>query len=71
MMYTIEDIAVPEFDLLLQSKDEAQIETFAVLLNDVWKKRYEKNEFAKPACRVKNKHGEVVATTHCSFYLKV
>ena len=69
--YVIEDLSVPEFDVLLKSKDKAQIGTFAAMISKFWTGKFEEHNLQKPNCAVKDTEGNILTTTHSSFYLQV
>ena len=65
--YVIHDLACPEFTTLLASKQEKQIETFALELDQRWKKHFNKYNLGLPKCCVENTSGKKVASTYSTF----
>ena len=70
--YVIEDLQIPELDMLLASKEKGQLLAFSFLMNNHWEERFNKFELHKPNCAVKDSaDGEMLVPTHSSLYFKV
>ena len=70
--YIIEDLQIPELDMLLASKEKGQTLAFSYLMNNKWDEKFHKFELHKTNCIVKNPvDGVTLTSTHSSLYFKV
>ena len=70
--YIIEDMQIPELDMLLASKEKGQTLAFSYLVNNKWDEKFQKFELQKANCVVKNHvDGVRLTSTHSSLYFKV
>lgn len=69
--YVIHDLMCPEFTTLLASKQEKQIEAFALELDKLWQKHFSKYNLGSPKCCVENTSGKKVATAYSTFSYQV
>ena len=60
-----------EFDELLEAQNAREMRSFALVLDDNWKKRFSDKDITRPTCKLMTTSGQILKTEYSSFYLKV